>query len=109
PVVAHRGEPRRRRSRATKLLHVRRAFHVRVSSRPRESLISPVVLMAGRRGPGLRRTQWLREFTQLRKLQKLRKLGRPRNRPFTGKRFLAERSEERRVGKECRSRWGRYH
>src|SRR5437773_12516022 len=26
-----------------------------------------------------------------------------------GSEFLAERSEERRVGKECRSRWSRYH
>ena len=25
------------------------------------------------------------------------------------RRFLAERSEERRVGKECRSRWSPYH
>ena len=27
----------------------------------------------------------------------------------TGKPFMATRSEERRVGKECRSRWSPYH
>ena len=28
---------------------------------------------------------------------------------FTEQRILGERSEERRVGKECRSRWSPYH
>src|SRR5256886_9063198 len=36
-------------------------------------------------------------------------LSTPPNTPYAGYAFTEDRSEERRVGKECRSRWSPYH
>ena len=45
----------------------------------------------------------------LNKLQKFRQDLKKKGKGFTLVELIAERSEERRVGKECRSRWSPYH
>src|SRR5260370_33140217 len=61
--------------------------------------------------PGERRVDLIR--AKSRRMRKLaieqQKLGNARRTQFRGVDFAVCRSEERRVGKECRSRWSPYH